>query len=76
VLLFDPAKVNDPASYQEPHQLAEGVTHIVVNGVLVREGGTFTRELPGRVLTPERRWEAISYRLSVLSATIAESTES
>jgi N-acyl-D-amino-acid deacylase len=55
VLLFDPAKVNDPASYQEPHQLAQGMTHIVVNGVLVREGGTFTSELPGRVLTPERR---------------------
>ncbi len=55
ILLFDPAKVHDAATYQEPHQLAEGLTHIVVNGVVVRENGTFTGELPGRVLSPERR---------------------
>jgi N-acyl-D-aspartate/D-glutamate deacylase len=55
ILVFDPAKVNDAATYQDPHQLAEGMTHIVVNGVLVREGGKFTGELPGRVLAPDRR---------------------
>ncbi len=54
LVLFDPAKVHDAATYQEPHQLAQGMTHIVVNGVLVREGGTFTDALPGRVLTPDR----------------------
>ena len=32
-----------------------GPTHIVINGVLVRENSTFTTELPGRVLSPERR---------------------
>jgi N-acyl-D-aspartate/D-glutamate deacylase len=55
IVLFDPAKVNDAATYQEPHQLAEGMTHIIVNGVLVRDGGAFTGVLPGRVLSPERR---------------------
>jgi N-acyl-D-amino-acid deacylase len=55
VLVFDPAKVNDAATYQDPHQLADGMTHIVVNGALVREHGKFTGELPGRVLVPERR---------------------
>jgi N-acyl-D-amino-acid deacylase len=55
LVLFDPAKVNDAATYQEPHQLAEGMTHIVVNGVLVRENGEFTSALPGRVLTLARR---------------------
>jgi N-acyl-D-aspartate/D-glutamate deacylase len=54
LVLFDPAAVNDAATYQEPHQLAEGMTHIIVNGVLVREGGTFTNLLPGRVLSPGR----------------------
>jgi N-acyl-D-aspartate/D-glutamate deacylase len=54
LVIFDPQKVNDPATYQEPHQLAEGMVHIIVNGVLVREGGTFTNALPGRVLSPER----------------------
>jgi N-acyl-D-amino-acid deacylase len=55
ILMFDPAKVHDRATYQEPHQLAEGMTHIVVNGVMVRENGTFSGELAGRVLSPERR---------------------
>jgi N-acyl-D-aspartate/D-glutamate deacylase len=55
LLVFDPAKVNDPATYTEPHQLAEGMTHVIVNGVLVREYGRFTNELPGRVLAPDRR---------------------
>jgi N-acyl-D-aspartate/D-glutamate deacylase len=54
IVMFDPARVNDAATYQEPHQLAEGMMHIIVNGVLVREGGTFTSALPGRVLSPER----------------------
>ncbi len=55
IVIFDPAKVHDAATYTEPHQLAEGMTHILVNGVLVRENGTPTSELPGRVLSPERR---------------------
>jgi N-acyl-D-amino-acid deacylase len=54
IVLFDPEKVNDAATYQEPHQLAEGMTHIVVNGVLVREDGKFANALPGRVLSLER----------------------
>ena len=33
MLIFDLAKVNDAATYQEPHQLAEGMTDIIVNGV-------------------------------------------
>lgn len=55
LVAFDPARVNDPATYQEPHQLAEGMTHILVNGVLVRENDIFTAAMPGRVLSPERR---------------------
>ena len=54
VLIFDPAKVNDAATYQDPHQLAEGMTHIIVNGVLVRDDGKFSNALPGRVLSLER----------------------
>jgi N-acyl-D-amino-acid deacylase len=55
LVIFDPAKVHDAATYQEPHQLAEGMTHIVVNGVLVREDGKFTNALPGHVLSSQRR---------------------
>ena len=55
ILVFDLAKVNDAATYQEPHQLAEGMDDILVNGELVRREGKFTTALAGRVLTPERR---------------------
>ena len=55
ILIFDPAKVNDAATYQEPHQLADGMVYIFVNGELARDNGKFTGSLPGRVVTPERR---------------------
>lgn len=55
VLVFDPASVNDAATYQDPHQLAEGMDTIIVNGRVVRRDGRFAAELSGRVVTPERR---------------------
>jgi N-acyl-D-amino-acid deacylase len=55
VLVFDLAKVNDAATYQQPHQLAEGMTDIIVNGRWARRNGQFTTILAGRVVTPERR---------------------
>lgn len=54
IVIFDPARIRDTATYENPHQLAEGVTHVIVNGVLVRDNGTFTNALPGRVLSPAR----------------------
>lgn len=55
VVVFDLEKVRDTATYQQPHQLAEGMVHILVNGQLVRERAAFTDALPGRIVTPERR---------------------
>ena len=55
ILIFDLAKVNDAATYTDPHQLSEGIDDILVNGELVRRDGKFTAALPGRVLAPERR---------------------
>ena len=55
ILIFDLSKVNDAATYTEPHQLSEGIDDILVNGELVRREGKFTSALAGRVLTPERR---------------------
>lgn len=54
VLVFDPARVHEPATYEQPHQLAEGVDTIVVNGRLVRDRGRFTAALSGRVLRLQR----------------------
>jgi N-acyl-D-amino-acid deacylase len=54
ILLFDPANVRDAATYQDPHQLSEGITYVIVNGVIERDGGSFTGKLGGKVVTPER----------------------
>ena len=48
--VFDPAKVRDRATYADPHQLADGMSYVFVNGVAVVNDGTFTNATPGRVL--------------------------
>jgi N-acyl-D-aspartate/D-glutamate deacylase len=55
ILVFDPAKVRDAATYLEPHQLSEGMEYVLVNGVVEKDGSTFTGKLAGRVVSPERR---------------------
>ena len=50
VVVFDPARVADRATYEEPHQLAVGVEHVFVNGVQVLADGEHTGALPGRVV--------------------------
>jgi N-acyl-D-amino-acid deacylase len=54
LLVFDPAQVRDTATYEDPHQLADGMVHVLVNGQPVRADGRFTGALPGRIVTPER----------------------
>jgi len=55
VLVFDPAKVRDVATYLEPHQLSEGMEYVLVNGGIVKDGNRWTGRLAGRVVTPDRR---------------------
>lgn len=50
VVVFDPMKVNDTATFEKPHQLATGIDVVVVNGVVARNGGEFTGERGGEVL--------------------------
>jgi len=52
VVAFDAARIIDRATYEAPHQYAAGVSHVLVNGRLVVEGGEHTGALPGRVLSP------------------------
>ena len=55
VLIFDPAKVRDAATYLEPHQLSEGMDYVLVNGIIEKDGVAFTGKLGGHVVTPDRR---------------------
>ncbi|MGD2200257.1 MAG: D-aminoacylase [Candidatus Bathyarchaeota archaeon] len=50
VTLFDPKKVEDKATFIEPHQFAAGIPYVVVNGVLVVDEGEHTGAVPGRPL--------------------------
>ncbi len=50
VVVFDPQTIRDLATFEQPHQLAEGVVHLLVNGELVLEHGEHTGALPGRVI--------------------------
>ena len=55
ILIFDPARVRDAATYLEPHQLSQGMEYVLVNGVIEKDADVFTGMLGGRVVTPDRR---------------------
>lgn len=50
IAVFDAARVRDAATFERPHQYAEGISHVIVNGEMVLVGGTLTAARPGRVL--------------------------
>ena len=50
VVVFDPAMIQDHATFAEPHQLATGVQHVFVNGEPVLMDGEHTGARPGRVV--------------------------
>ena len=50
VAVFDPARVRDTATFERPHQYAEGMATVIVNGVVVFENGGVTPARPGKVL--------------------------
>jgi len=51
VAIFDPARIAERATYDDPHQYSVGVSTVLVNGDVVLEGGDHTGALPGRVLS-------------------------
>jgi N-acyl-D-amino-acid deacylase len=50
ITVFDPASIVDCATIEEPRRYPDGVVHVIVNGVVVIDGGAHTGALPGRVL--------------------------
>ena len=48
IVIFDPAKVKDNATFEKPHQYAEGMIHVFVNGTQVLKDGEHTGATPGR----------------------------
>jgi len=50
IVVMDLAKLNDPATFDKPHQFATGVKYLLVNGVEVIADGQATNKLPGKAL--------------------------
>jgi N-acyl-D-amino-acid deacylase len=50
IVVFDPEKIGDHATFAEPHQYSSGVRHVFVNGEQVLEDGKHTGATPGRVV--------------------------
>jgi N-acyl-D-amino-acid deacylase len=50
VVVFDPATVQDHATFERPDQLATGVEDVFINGVQVLKDGEHTGAKPGRVV--------------------------
>ncbi len=52
IAVFDPDTVLDRATFEEPHQFAVGISHVLVNGIPVVRQGQHTGQRPGKVLAP------------------------
>ena len=50
IVVFDPSRVRDRATYDTSHRYAEGISLVIVNGQVVFEDNAMTSAWPGRVL--------------------------
>lgn len=55
IVVFDPARIRDKSTFFEPHQYAEGIDWVLINGKPVVEDGRPNGALPGRVITNQLR---------------------
>jgi len=54
IVIFDPDKVIDKATWTDPHQYPEGIEYVLVNGRVVIKEGDHTGDLPGKILRKEK----------------------
>ncbi len=54
VVVFDPQRIRDTATYENPNRFSVGMQYVIVNGVAVIDQGKMTGALPGRVLLGPR----------------------
>jgi N-acyl-D-amino-acid deacylase len=50
LVVFDLARVQDKATYQNPHQYSEGFDYVIVNGKVAVENGKPTETRGGRII--------------------------
>jgi N-acyl-D-amino-acid deacylase len=54
LVVFDPGRVAETATFERPHAYAAGLPHVIVNGVAVVNDGEHTGARPGQILTLEQ----------------------
>ena len=52
LVVFDPAAIRDRATFEDPHQFAEGIHWVIVDGHLTLDRGALSLRLVGQVLAP------------------------
>ena len=52
VVVFDPATIRDRATFENPHQFADGVHWVIVDGHIALDRGALSERLVGQVLAP------------------------
>ena len=50
IAVFDLELIRDNATYDDPHQLCEGMEYVLINGSVAVDRGEFTDTMSGRVL--------------------------
>lgn len=50
IVIFDPAEIEDRATFEEPFKNSKGIKYVIVNGVLSVEDGFLTGERKGAIL--------------------------
>ena len=50
VVVFDPRRIQDHATFEKPHQYSTGMVHVWVNGTPVLKDGEHTGAKPGRAV--------------------------
>ncbi len=51
VVIFDYEKIQDKATFIEPHQYPDGIPYVIVNGEIVINNGEHTGAMPGQVIS-------------------------
>ena len=50
IVIFDYEKIEDTATYEEPHRYPKGIPYVIVNGTIVIDKGEHTGATPGKII--------------------------